>query len=303
MEMSDISTSIPSRQPASVVTLDSACRKCGYNLRGLQADGQCPECGSPVALSVHGNLLRYSDPVWLRRIARGIGLLLLGYYFVVGLPLLAGAVEIFAAPGLPLGTARLENAFFMLLSTVRDLLIWIGIWLFTAPDPSGVDEYRYRTVRKIARIMLSINLVGSVLMRMSPWITFTQALFVTVLMVRFSAWIIAIWAQLDYLKGLAERLPDSKIVSMAKMLRTWLTAILGAAYLVVTLLIITMIFGITILVRLIEFLPWVDLLFCVAVLILGILFLILLHKLRNRLRQQATLADSIWAATPSPDPV
>ena len=30
---------------------DLACRRCGYNLRGLSTDGACPECGTAVGQS------------------------------------------------------------------------------------------------------------------------------------------------------------------------------------------------------------------------------------------------------------
>ena len=36
---------------------DLACRKCGYHLRGLPTNGMCPECGTPVAISLRGPLL------------------------------------------------------------------------------------------------------------------------------------------------------------------------------------------------------------------------------------------------------
>jgi rubrerythrin len=32
--------------------LDTRCIQCGYNLRGLQSDGKCPECSAAVADSV-----------------------------------------------------------------------------------------------------------------------------------------------------------------------------------------------------------------------------------------------------------
>ena len=41
---------------------DIACRKCGYNLRGLNKDGACPECGTAVGRSTQGDLLRFCDP-------------------------------------------------------------------------------------------------------------------------------------------------------------------------------------------------------------------------------------------------
>ena len=35
-----------------VIALTMPCSRCGYDLRGLQADGDCPECGEPIRLTI-----------------------------------------------------------------------------------------------------------------------------------------------------------------------------------------------------------------------------------------------------------
>jgi hypothetical protein len=35
-----------------VIALTMPCARCGYDLRGLQADGDCPECGEPIRLTI-----------------------------------------------------------------------------------------------------------------------------------------------------------------------------------------------------------------------------------------------------------
>lgn len=66
------------------------CRGCGYSLRGLRADGTCPECGRPVSFSTGPSELRYGDPVWLRRVFLGVRLMLAGWS-LIGAGLLAVA--------------------------------------------------------------------------------------------------------------------------------------------------------------------------------------------------------------------
>ncbi len=38
-------------------TIDAPCVHCGYDLRGLPANGRCPECGTAIARSIRGDLL------------------------------------------------------------------------------------------------------------------------------------------------------------------------------------------------------------------------------------------------------
>ena len=35
-----------------VIAQSLPCARCGYDLRGLQADGDCPECGEPLRLTI-----------------------------------------------------------------------------------------------------------------------------------------------------------------------------------------------------------------------------------------------------------
>ena len=58
-----------------VVTQDVYCFGCAYNLRGLSEEATCPECGRPVAATTQGQLAAIADPAWLKRLARGAGML------------------------------------------------------------------------------------------------------------------------------------------------------------------------------------------------------------------------------------
>jgi hypothetical protein len=72
-----------------LVSRDAPCRSCGYNLRSLSVGARCAECGTPVAFSLTADLLRFSDPAWLRRILLGLGF--------VGFGILAAIFPIFVA--------------------------------------------------------------------------------------------------------------------------------------------------------------------------------------------------------------
>ena len=77
MEITDSPTT-----PVSALAESISCISCGYDLRGLPSDSQCPECAEPIENSLKPNLLRFADPERLTLIARGarrIGINLLLY--------------------------------------------------------------------------------------------------------------------------------------------------------------------------------------------------------------------------------
>jgi Zn finger protein HypA/HybF involved in hydrogenase expression len=53
------------------VAVDALCLTCGYNIRGLEATGRCPECGVAIANSVRGSYLRFAGVEVLGRMASG----------------------------------------------------------------------------------------------------------------------------------------------------------------------------------------------------------------------------------------
>ena len=65
----------------SVIDRTVPCVGCGYNLRGVDAAGTCPECGRPAADSLSPNRLALADPAWLGRVVRGLDTIALGLVF------------------------------------------------------------------------------------------------------------------------------------------------------------------------------------------------------------------------------
>lgn len=136
---------------------DVVCLLCGYNLRGLEPDGHCPECGASIATSVtsenarhaaarHEGAARYvvaldvAPLAWLRRAALGCRYCM-------------AAVLLYSALGLPAGallwlrwvndvrfggkTRLVETAVVLLLIVAAVAwcsLLSIGVWLLTTPE-------------------------------------------------------------------------------------------------------------------------------------------------------------------------
>lgn len=94
--MSD-SRDVPKAIPVvDVLATDTPCTSCGYNLRGLRHDQACPECGAEVWRSCQGDLLRFADPEWLKRLRLGVWLLLASLAFSVVSRLMIEALYLFS---------------------------------------------------------------------------------------------------------------------------------------------------------------------------------------------------------------
>jgi hypothetical protein len=192
-----------SLHPFPTVAADLACRRCGYNLRTLRADANCPECALPVAASAHGDALLYSDPSWLAKVTLGADLLVGGWLAVLPTVL---SVFIF----LPA---------FAVLTTATVASILTGTWLLTRPDPSGCGEPAYGRSRKLARFLPLANLAVPFLAELRDAHTSTGSTpdLVSVLLTAsiFAgrlASLGALLAMLSFLQSLAaRRLPDADL--------------------------------------------------------------------------------------------
>lgn len=98
--------------PPAGVELDLPCYRCGYNVRGLAADGRCPECAAGVDETLRRDAaqragrpmpLDESDPRWVRTLARGSALMLFGGAgMMAGQTLSAFGPELPQAAGIPI---------------------------------------------------------------------------------------------------------------------------------------------------------------------------------------------------------
>ena len=142
----DVGSLAPTR---TTVDTDTPRRHCGYNLRGLNVQGRCPEYATPVGLAIHGDMLRYADPAWVGRLARGAQYMFAGLIVNVAVGLLSSCVAWFAPGGIP--ASRLGDL-------LGGLLGLYGAWLLTSRDPSGVGEDPYLIARRVVRAGLIAGL-------------------------------------------------------------------------------------------------------------------------------------------------
>ena len=202
-------------------TADLHCVRCGYHLRELAEDGACPECGTAVARSMHGDLLSAADPAWLRRIYRG------HLYIVIGCAvlLLTIALNMMAGNLLPSWSntyfwkVEQAGAVFLCLAFLLIGVVWV-----TTLDPRLSLTEQPVGLRRITR-GTAIGALGVWSLRYAMvFPSGTAAEFVS----HFSSalywgglvlFVFTVIAATFYLSRLAERMPDPKLAR-----KIWVTA-------------------------------------------------------------------------------
>lgn len=213
--MSDVTPTM-----AQVLEADTLCRRCGYNLRGLAATGLCPECATPIALSLVGNLLKQADPDWLDRLRLGTSLKL--WNILLGI-LVAVAAGVILQAGLPQP----------LVSIVALAAGALGLWatfLITSQEPRIALQEDPITLRKALRACTVMAFAGATLTHANiggKWAIVVQiAAGILSLVGMFVA-----WGELLYFRRFALRIPDPKLAKSTKLLM-WIVPITGALIIV-----------------------------------------------------------------------
>ncbi len=151
--------------PAGRIARDVACLRCGYNLRSLLPDQACPECGAAVAPSLRGDLLRLSDPRWLKRLSAGMTCIVIGQ--IALLATLCGALrwlELWFSAILKI----LQPAASIVLILLAFGTLIVGVWLATSPEPGRVGAARDSRTRITIRVLLAAFLLLMLAGALSP---------------------------------------------------------------------------------------------------------------------------------------
>jgi hypothetical protein len=234
----------PPTAPASAILNDDRhCVQCSYNLRGLPYAGNCPECGTPVENSLRGILLQYASPDYLKSVHQGLSLVLNGILLMIVFGLvgvfigLAAATGVGAAPAwLPLVTGG--------LGLIPSVMMLLGYWKYTDPDPSFVGTELPKAARKVMRVTVVIQALTtaiSFVFQLAAGSMSTgganssssialDGLFMLIGLVSMGAWIVQFFATMKYTGWLASRVPDAHIVKRSRTYM-WLlpvVAIVGA---------------------------------------------------------------------------
>ncbi len=230
---------------ATQVGFDKPCFGCGYNLRGLNIEGKCPECGVAIEKSMQGFLLRFASAEYLSKIHSGVFLILAGIIAQILLGVTAAFVGIaFSAAGTGgIGGMQILMNFIGLAITV---VLILGYWRFTEPDPGFTGLEQPQSARQVARIAVIASAVVAALQFVLAFFlsagpggagTATGVGLVSLLvgLAGLVAWAVQFFAIMLYLRWLASRVPDEKIVKRTKTYM-WLLPVLATVGAILLLL-------------------------------------------------------------------
>jgi len=282
-----------------IVTHDVPCRGCSYNVRGQHESGKCPECGTPVGISIRGNLLRYSDPAWVEKLLRGVDLILWGLLTT----LLGSGVAVV----LQFTMGSRAHSFTQLVMILASGVGVIGAWLLTTPDPGTAEESQMVTAREVARFALIFGIGEGILGMWSEHqdlAPFIRGLLGVALALAAIVMVVGEVARLYYLKKLAMRIPDPALVKRANML-CWgygislaITGVFSGVMVLVSLILKQPSRG-----------PWSSVIMvssCItslaALTLVGfmIVYVVMLFQFRKALKLQTDYARQTWAAATAP---
>ena len=135
---------------------DVACRHCGYNLRGLELAGRCPECEMAIEKTLHAFLLHFCDPVWLGRLRSGLMLLIVTIFAGLAVGIIFGISLILLIGGTGETSLPVVTAFLLLFAGIGAMQL-IAYWRITSPEPSPLHEEDPLSARRIARVGLILS--------------------------------------------------------------------------------------------------------------------------------------------------
>ncbi|MCC6679350.1 MAG: hypothetical protein IT445_00460 [Phycisphaeraceae bacterium] len=115
---------------AVVLDRDVTCLNCGYNLRGINPAGTCPECGMSISIALRQDHLQDAPQPWRRTVRLGTALVCLGT--LISFPLL----------------------------NIGPMLAAIGFWLVTVRQPQRNEPRHDLMVRIFARGTLIPGALG-----------------------------------------------------------------------------------------------------------------------------------------------
>lgn len=175
------------------------CLQCGFDLRGMSRDADCPECGLDVKSSLDQQLLKFASPQWVEALAGGMNWLMISVLLTFGLSCLGGTFTAFSG-GFGI-FAHLGNALLLIPGAVA----FYAMWRLTTPEPDALVQHDH-PARRVLRIALVVGFIASILGVAMSAVSVSSAGCSEV--IGGMAGIVVLFGLFVYLNALALRLPD-----------------------------------------------------------------------------------------------
>jgi hypothetical protein len=159
-----ITTTTPTAA-APTLEREVPCLRCGYNLRGLDPQGQCPECGHLVHVSVLAweeqqrrlpSILE-SDPRWIRTVAEGLLVAVIVFVLMAALAY---------APSFMSAWKTTPRKWTLGIACTMWVLSWAAAWKLSARERQ--DESSNTRVRRALRIAATMYLAVPFIAGLGP---------------------------------------------------------------------------------------------------------------------------------------
>jgi len=227
LSMSSPGSPIP--PPLVSVEQDRPCVRCSYNLKGLPTTGSCPECGTPIQDSLRGILLHFASPEYLKSMRTGLSLVLNGILLMIVVMVASIFMGLVASM---YATGSGVRLLISLASMAPSIMILVGYWLFTEPDPGFAGLERPDSARKVIRatvavqavfqafhavfVMLGVNASFNLRLGARAVVTPVDLLAILLGLASLIAWAVQFFAVMLYTRWLAARIPDRYVLGRSK---------------------------------------------------------------------------------------
>lgn len=301
------------------ISKELSCRGCGYNLQGLHPEGLCPECGTSIVRSIYGDKLRYSDPAWISRLARGTLWIIIGLFTSIIGTFAIGSIMVGLST---VGTVSqsLMQAIVGLIGACLSIITIIGVWWLTSPDPGQFETESKFSARVIGRWCILASLLQVPLQALgyhpgqvnttNPAATLTPTFIVLTFVFVLMQVIVLIGylATLKYLARLAARIPHLSLIKNCHIVMWGLGITMGlASVLQLGMLLVMPGFiantsganpSASTMAPFFAFLGGACI-FTIGMIVFGIWGIVLLFRFKSAFMKLAEEASVIWAAPPA----
>ncbi|MBN2562185.1 MAG: hypothetical protein JXQ75_14775 [Phycisphaerae bacterium] len=201
--MSDPPKATPVIEAEATITTDTSCMICGYNLRGMTPSKVCPECGTPIGRSIHGNLLRYADSEWLDKLSLGVRLTL--WSILISILIITGVTVIVVT-----AASRVSP---IVIGIPRIVMAGLGLWakvLVTTVEPSVAFTESLVTLRRAVRGCAIVSFAGATIESFGAHLLGPTQVAVSSAVLGLAG-VVAQFGMFIYLRRFAMRIPNPKL--------------------------------------------------------------------------------------------